>query len=74
MFEMSYQGPQDSAREAQLTAQVVALGGRFDFWEEGGESCICLTYEFNNWQLAHHAATTLREQNEYLEGPQEYGD
>ena len=74
MFEVYYGGPRDPARETQLTAQVVALGGRFDYWEESGKSGVCLTYEFDNWPQAECAATILRKQKEHVEGPQEYGD
>ena len=78
MFEVYYRRPQDVARETRLTEQVVSIGGRFDFWEEselpGACNYVCLTYEFDGWHQAEHAAAVLRGQGEHVEGPQEYGD
>ncbi len=78
MFEVYYRRPQDVAREARLTEQIVSLGGRFDFWEENEIpdvcSYVCLTYEFDEWPQAELVAAVLREQGEHVEGPQEYGD
>jgi len=75
MFEVWYARPRDSQREARVTAQVCALGGRLDYWEESeSPSNICLTYEFDDWGEAEHAATLLRQHGEYVHGPHEYGD
>jgi hypothetical protein len=78
MFEVFYARPQDPDREARLTEQVAALGGRFDFWEEseipGVCNYVCLTYEFDHWQQAEHVAEVLRQQGEHVKGPYEYGD
>ncbi len=78
MFEVLYARPADPKREALLTRQVAALGGRLDFWEESevASACnhVCLTYEFDDWQQAESAAEALRRQGEHVKGPYEYGD
>jgi hypothetical protein len=78
MFEVYYKRPQDPEREARLTEQVVALGGRFDCWEEseipGVCDYVCVTYEFDDWRQADVAAEILRGQGEHVEGPCDYGD
>jgi hypothetical protein len=76
MFEVYYKPPVNSQRETALTKQVEGLGGCLDFREEptlpemGG---ICLTYEFESYDLANTAAKVLRDQGEHVEGPVEYG-
>jgi hypothetical protein len=78
ILEVLYRLPQDLAREARLSGQVTALGGRFDCREEseipGVCNTVCLTYEFNDWEQAERAAAALRRQGEHVEGPQKYGD
>ena len=78
MFEVYYRRPRDYEREERLTAQLTALGGRLDYWEEseipGVCSYICLTYEFDDWLKAENSADILRRQGEHVKGPQEYGD
>jgi hypothetical protein len=76
MFEIYCPGPADSARETGLTELVNRLGGRFDFREDSGvpeRVGVCLTYEFDNWELAASAADALRQQGEHVEGPVDYG-
>lgn len=78
MIEVFYHRPQDSLRESRLTELVEALGGRLDFWEESEipDVCnyVCLTYEFDQWEQAEHAAAELRRQGEHVKGPQVYGE
>jgi hypothetical protein len=76
MFEVCYRPPADAPREAALTRQIAALGGRLDFREEpNGQALggVCLTYEFDDLESARVAAQKLREQGEYVEGPVDYG-
>jgi hypothetical protein len=76
MVEVYYRLPADPKKEAALTERVTALGGRLDYREgpEGnGQSGICLTYEFENFDLARKAADALRQLGEHVEGPMEYG-
>jgi hypothetical protein len=74
MFELYYTPPYDPDREARLTEQVASVGGRFDFWEEEPGRYICLTYEFDDWEQAEHAADILRQKGESVKGPQQYAD
>ena len=77
MFEVYYNQPANPHREAVLNERVVKLGGRFDYREipdtekPGG---ICLTYEFDDYNCALHAASTLKQLGEHVEGPVDYGD
>ena len=75
MFEVYYSQPRNHEREARLTAQVISLGGRFDYWEDGTPEAtyICLSYEFDALEQAECAATTLRQLGEHVEGPVPYG-
>ena len=76
MFEVYYKWPQDPRREAALTKQVAHLGGRLSFREVPDEQeigAVCLTYEFDDLDLAEVAADSLRQQGEHVEGPVDYG-
>jgi hypothetical protein len=76
MFEVYYKPPANPVKESALTRQVAALGGRLDYREdapEQGPEGICLTYEFEDFELARRAAAKLREQGEHVEGPVDYG-
>lgn len=76
MFEVFYKPPASAAKEAAPADRVVALGGRLDYREDAetnGESGVCLTYEFTDYDLALKAATVLRQLGEYVEGPVDYG-
>ena len=76
MFEVYYKPPANPAKETALTRQIAALGGRLDYREDAKEQApggICLTYEFDDLELARRAAEKLREQGEHLEGPVDYG-
>ena len=76
MFEVYYKPPQNPQREAALTKQVTHLGGRFSFREDPDEQemgAVCLTYEFDDLDLAEVAADSLRQQGEHVEGPVDYG-
>lgn len=76
MFEIYHQPPPDPKREAALTERVSRLGGRLTFREESngeGTGSVCLTYEFDNQDLAEVAAQALRQQGEHVEGPVDYG-
>jgi len=75
MFELYYRSPEDKEREARITAQVAAGGGRLDFREpadkEGGP--IVLTFEFDSEAQAEAVASALRERGEHVEGVCSYG-
>ena len=76
ILEVYYRPPADDRKEAALMARVARLGGRLSFHEvpeTNGDHGICLTYEFDDLNLAQIAAQTLREQGEHVEGPSEYG-
>jgi hypothetical protein len=76
MFEVYYKPPHDPKREAVLTKQVSHLGGRLSFREEPEEQgigAVCLTYEFDELDLAEEAADSLRRQGAHVEGPVDYG-
>jgi hypothetical protein len=75
MFEVYYQSPPDEEKEAKITGFVLEKGGRLDFREgplttENGP--ICLTYEFDERGAAEVAASLLRQNGEFVEGPVEY--
>jgi len=74
MFEIYYPGPEDAAREARLTSDAVAGGGRLDFREAAGVdgSSICLTFEFESRAQAEAVAETLRRQGGHVEGVYDY--
>jgi len=77
MFEVYYRSPADPDKEKSLTQRVAALGGRLDYREPSqsrANGSICLTFEFNRRDEAEAAASVLREQGEYVEGPVDYGD
>ena len=76
MFEVYYEPPQDSRREATLTKHVRHLDGRLSFREDPDEQeigAVCLTYEFDDLGLAEVAADSLRQQGDHVEGPVDYG-
>ena len=74
MFEVYYRGPEDAAREARVTADVTAAGGRLDFREPSGVdgSSFCLTFEFQSRIQAESVAATLRQRGEHVEGVYDY--
>lgn len=77
MFEVLYRSPTDARREAAISESVSRLGGNLTCREEpdaGGAGPVCLTYEFDDRNVADHAATCLRSLGEHVEGPVEYGD
>ncbi len=41
--------------------------------DKQGMGAVCLTYEFDDLDLAEVAAGSLRQQGEYIEGPVDYG-
>jgi len=76
MFEVYYQPPVDPEKETALLERVAKLGGRLDYREEPNrhpQGSVCLTYEFDDFEQAATAAECLRQQGEYVEGPQDYG-
>jgi hypothetical protein len=76
MFEVFYGPPANPQREAAVTEQVAAEGGRLDCREMGdqlGRGAICLTFEFEDFDAARKAADRLRQQGEHVEGPFDYG-
>jgi hypothetical protein len=76
MFEVFYKPPANPVKESAVTNRVKALGGRLDYREDPGENGlegVCLTYEFNDLELATKAADTLRQLREHVEGPVDYG-
>ncbi len=77
MFEVYYAPPTNPDREARIMAGVAKFGGRLDYREEPDahqKSSICLTYEFDDFEQAQIAASELRQQGEYVEGPGHYSD
>jgi len=75
MFELYYAPPADPRKEADLTSRVLKLGGRLDCREDPdvtGPQSVCLTYEFDDLNMAEAAAETLRQDGEHVEGPVEY--
>ena len=77
MFEVLYKPPSDPSREAVLAERIGEFGGRLSYREEPevvGVAPVCLTYEFNDFEVAQKAATALRSQGEHVEGPMDYGD
>jgi hypothetical protein len=76
MFEVYYKPPADPVKEAGLTKRVASLGGRLDYREdaqEDGLGGVCLTYEFDDFEMAAKAADELRQVGEHVEGPVDYG-
>ena len=74
MFEVYYRPPTDERKEAALTNRVASLGGRLDYREDAeGLVGVCLTYEFDDYDMATKAADALRELGEHVEGPMDYG-
>jgi len=76
MFEVYYKPPANPLKEAAVTGRVTALGGRLDYREEPDDHAlggVCLTYEFDDLELATKAAEVLRQLGEYVEGPVDYG-
>jgi hypothetical protein len=77
MFEVYYRPPTNPTKEQALTTRVASLGGRLDYREDAGESGlsgVCLTYEFDDFEMARTAAERLRQLGEHVEGPVDYGD
>jgi hypothetical protein len=77
MFEVLYKAPPDTRREAAILESVSQFGGSLSCREEpdGIEAGpICLTYEFDDLQMAEQAASCLRLRGEHIEGPADYGD
>lgn len=76
MFEVYYQSPADSTKEATLTDLVRSHGGNLDYREApelNRPGSICLTFEFGDRERALAAAERLRRQGEHVGGPQDYG-
>ncbi len=76
MFEVYYKPPADPKKETTLLEYVSELGGRLDYREAANvelQGSICLTYEFDDLDKAAVAAKCLRQQGEFVEGPQDYG-
>jgi len=76
IFEVIYQSPPDSGREAVISDRVGRFGGRLAYREEPdlvGDGPVCLTFEFPELQVAQEAASSLRSQGEHVEGPMDYG-
>ena len=77
MFEVLYESPADSRREAVISERVGELGGRLTYREEpncGEGGAVCLTYEFPGFHEAQEAASRLRSQGEHVEGPASYSE
>ena len=76
MFEVLYKSPSDPQREAAISDRVGRFGGLLTCREEPdwGVGPVCLTYEFDEFQGADRAASSLRAQGEHVEGPLDYGD
>jgi hypothetical protein len=77
MFEVLYKPPSDPRREAVISDRVGKFGGRLSYREEPelvGVGPVCLTFEFNDFDVAQEAATWLRSEGEHVEGPMDYSD
>jgi len=77
MFEVLYKSPSDLRREAVISDRIGQFGGRLTYREEPdvvGGGPVCLTYEFDDFQVADRAASSLRSQGESIKGPFDYGD
>lgn len=74
MFELYYRSPEDTARESRIIAEVVASGGRLDYRESADkpDGAICLTFEFENRELAESVAESLRQRGEHVEAVGDY--
>ena len=76
MFEVYYKSPIDAKKEEEITKTVASFGGSLDFREtsaETGSGGVCLTYEFDEVELAQKAADLLRQRGDHVEGPVSYG-
>jgi hypothetical protein len=76
IFEVYCPRPLDPQREAALTQSVLRLGGKLTYRDtplEREPATVCLTYEFENLDLAETAADKLRQQGAHVEGPTDYG-
>ena len=75
-LDIYYAAPEDAAREAKITAEAHAAGGRFDFRDlpSAHSNAICLTFEFTGLSSAESAASILRARGEHVEGPYDYAD
>ena len=77
VFEVLYKAPSDPRREAAILDSIGEYGGHLTCREEpdvAGAGPVCLTYEFEEIQVAERAATCLRSRGEHVEGPVDYGD
>ncbi len=77
MFEVYYKSPIDLKKEEEITGAVASLGGSLDCREtliETGTDAVCLTYEFDEMELAQKAADLLRQRGDHVEGPVDYGN
>ncbi len=75
MFEVLYKPPSDPQREMSISESVGAYGGSLTCREDPdgvGQGPVCLTYEFDDIQVAEQAADCLRSRGE--QGPVNYGD
>ncbi len=76
MFEVYYKSPVDLKKEEEITGAVARLGGSLDCREtsaETGTGAVCLTYEFDEMELAQKTADLLRQRGDHVEGPVDYG-
>jgi hypothetical protein len=77
MLEVLYKPPSDARRETVISERAGKFGGRLTCREEPelvGAGPVCLTYEFNDFEVAQEAASLLRSQGEHVEGPMDYGE
>ena len=76
MFEVYYKAPPDVQRESRLAEQLSGLGGHLAYREHPDErsDSVCLTFEFDQLDVAEFAAQSLRSQGEHVEGPVDYGE
>ena len=73
VFEIYYHTPVDLLREDKF---IKDFGGKLTYREESEDhtyEAICLTFEFDNIELAEKAASTMRSLGEHVEGPMDYG-
>jgi len=74
MIEIYYPKPANTQRERSISAHVAMQGGRVTFREDDSPDTICLTAEFDSWEAARTACTSLQGVGEHVEGPAEYGN
>jgi hypothetical protein len=74
MIEVYYRKPENLSREKSIREIVAKYHGEITYKESDTAESICLTAEFESWEIATAAAALLMESGEHVEGPCDYGD